>query len=137
MTALIDEARSWIGTPFRHGQSVKGSGCDCVGFIIGVGKATGMVPEEYRPPVYSAQHTLHRDDSILKAELAAFATEQPKGTPPQKGDIIVFHWARTPGHAGICAGGGTIIHASMPKRTVVEQPLREIAQYIDSVWRIK
>lgn len=134
---IIREARTWIGTPFRHGQSVKGSGCDCVGFVIGVGKASGMVPAGYRPPVYSSQHTLHRDDSTLKAELAVFADELPKRTPPREGDIIVFHWARAPGHAGIYTDNGTIIHASMPKRSVVEQPLREIASYIDSIWRMK
>jgi hypothetical protein len=34
--AVIAEARSWLGTPWHHQASLKGVGCDCIGFIRGV-----------------------------------------------------------------------------------------------------
>ncbi len=36
---IIAEARSWIGTPYRHQASLKGVGCDCLGLVRGVGGA--------------------------------------------------------------------------------------------------
>ena len=35
------EAREWVGTPFKWGQSVKGEGCDCKGLIAGVARELG------------------------------------------------------------------------------------------------
>jgi NlpC/P60 family putative phage cell wall peptidase len=39
---VIAEARSWIDTPFQHGQSCKGAGCDCIGYIAGVDTNVGL-----------------------------------------------------------------------------------------------
>lgn len=33
---VIAEARGWLGTPWHHQASLKGVGCDCIGFIRGV-----------------------------------------------------------------------------------------------------
>lgn len=33
---VIQVARSWIGTPYKHMYRVKGAGCDCIGLIVGV-----------------------------------------------------------------------------------------------------
>lgn len=38
---IIAEARSWVGTPWRHGQMAKGAGSDCLGFIAGIALALG------------------------------------------------------------------------------------------------
>ena len=44
--AIVAEARSWIGTPYRHQTSVKGIGCDCLGLVRGVWRAClGREPE--------------------------------------------------------------------------------------------
>ena len=48
--ALVAEARSWIGTPYRHQASLKGVGCDCLGLLRGVWRALiGPEPEEAPP----------------------------------------------------------------------------------------
>lgn len=39
---VVDEARSWLGTPWEHQQAVKGVGCDCIGFLAGVDMALGL-----------------------------------------------------------------------------------------------
>ena len=41
---VIAEARSWIGTPYRHQASLKGVGCDCLGLVRGVWRALQKIP---------------------------------------------------------------------------------------------
>jgi NlpC/P60 family putative phage cell wall peptidase len=49
---IIAEARAWIGTPYHHQAARKGVGCDCLGLVRGVWRATyGADPEH--PPAYS------------------------------------------------------------------------------------
>ncbi len=33
---ILAEARTWIGTPYRHQASLRGVGCDCLGLVRGV-----------------------------------------------------------------------------------------------------
>ena len=42
---IINLARGWLGTPFKHQGRVKNHGCDCLGFIIGVGKELDIKPK--------------------------------------------------------------------------------------------
>jgi NlpC/P60 family putative phage cell wall peptidase len=49
---IIAEARSWIGTPYRHQASLKGVGCDCLGLVRGVWRAL-LGPEPARAPAYT------------------------------------------------------------------------------------
>ena len=47
--AIIAEARTWIGTPYRHQASLKGVGCDCLGLLRGVWRAIHGVEPEMTP----------------------------------------------------------------------------------------
>jgi hypothetical protein len=38
--AIVDVAKSWVGTPFSHQQRLKGAGADCNGLVLGVGIET-------------------------------------------------------------------------------------------------
>ena len=40
---VLAEARSWLGTPYRHQGGRKGVGCDCLGLVRGVWK--GVSPK--------------------------------------------------------------------------------------------
>jgi cell wall-associated NlpC family hydrolase len=33
---IVEEARSWLGTPYHHQAALKGVGCDCIGLLRGV-----------------------------------------------------------------------------------------------------
>jgi cell wall-associated NlpC family hydrolase len=33
---IVDAARGWIGTPYRHQAATLGAGCDCQGLLRGV-----------------------------------------------------------------------------------------------------
>ena len=39
--ALIQEARTWIGTRYMDGQRTKGVGVDCLGLVLAVAKDMG------------------------------------------------------------------------------------------------
>lgn len=43
---IVAEARSWVGTPFLHQARLKGVGVDCVGVILGVGRALDLITAE-------------------------------------------------------------------------------------------
>jgi NlpC/P60 family putative phage cell wall peptidase len=40
--AIVDEATSWLGTPWCHQASLKHVGTDCAGLVIGVARACGI-----------------------------------------------------------------------------------------------
>ena len=51
-SAVLAEARDWIGTPYQHQASAKHAGCDCLGLVRGVWRALyGAEPEE--APAYT------------------------------------------------------------------------------------
>src|SRR3954451_5564191 len=48
-TAIVAEARAWIGTRYRHQASLKGVGCDCLGLVRGVWRGGGGGGPRSRP----------------------------------------------------------------------------------------
>jgi len=39
---VIEQARTWLGTPYHHQGRIKGIGVDCIGFIIGALMEVGI-----------------------------------------------------------------------------------------------
>ncbi len=52
LPSIVDAARAWIGTPYRHQASLRGVGCDCLGLLRGVWREV-MGAEPEMPPPYS------------------------------------------------------------------------------------
>ncbi|CAN5340949.1 hypothetical protein BH09PSE2_BH09PSE2_03510 [soil metagenome] len=49
---VVDAARRWLGTPYRHQQSLIGVGADCLGLLRGVWREVqGEEPEPVPPYV--------------------------------------------------------------------------------------
>jgi NlpC/P60 family putative phage cell wall peptidase len=123
---------SWLGTPWVHGQALKGVGTDCVRFIISVAKAADWIPQDYKPPVYNQDWALHNEVSILELEIQKFAY---KVSPPfAVGDILLFVYGKCASHAGIYVGEGEMIHA-YNRRGVVRSSLRHYTEKFHSAWR--
>jgi NlpC/P60 family putative phage cell wall peptidase len=120
--AVVAEARSWIGTPYRHQASCKGSGCDCLGLLRGVWRALyGAEPEQV--PAYQPDWTAAGEGESLAEAGRRWLQEQPLGAE-RPGDVLLFRWrvglpAR---HVGILSGPGRMIHA-YERIGVVESPL--------------
>jgi len=110
---VLAEARSWIGTPYRHQASVKGAGADCLGLVRGVWRAV-CGPEPETPPPYSPDWGEHDGAEAL---LAAAARHLMPVETPRAGDVLVFRLrVRGPAkHAAILATDtvtpGRILHA--------------------------
>ena len=89
--ALVAEARSWIGTSYRHQASVKGVGCDCLGLVRGVWRAClGAEPEA--PPPYAPDWAEAGGDETLAAAALRHLVPVPCDAF-DRGDVLLFRMA--------------------------------------------
>ena len=87
---LIVEARSWIGTPYRHQASLKGVACDCLGFIRGLYRfAYGSEPEPV--PAYSADWAEAGKLETLLEAARRHLVELPIADA-RPADVLLFRW---------------------------------------------
>lgn len=116
-SAILAEARSWIGTPYRHQASVKGAGCDCLGLVRGVWRA--LYAEEPEPiPPYTPDWAETRGEETLLHAARRHLVWVERASP---GDVLLFRMnERAPmKHAAILADNERLIHAYWG-RAVVE-----------------
>jgi NlpC/P60 family putative phage cell wall peptidase len=109
--AIVAEARTWLGTPYRHQASLRGVGCDCLGLVRGVWRALyGDEPEPagaYSPDWAEAAGGEPLADAALR-HLAPVALEKFAA-----GDVLLFRWrtGMTAKHAAIATAPGRMVHA--------------------------
>jgi NlpC/P60 family putative phage cell wall peptidase len=130
-TDIIEAARGWIGTPYRHQASVKGAGCDCLGLLRGVWRELhGDEPES--PPPYAPDWSEGGAETLRDAFARHLTPVAAADIAP--GDAVLFRMvihsgrasARGGGpakHCGIIAdrdGALTLIHARQNRRVVEE-----------------
>ncbi len=109
--AIVAEAMSWLGTPYRHQASLKGTGCDCLGLLRGVWRALyGVEPEAM--PGYTPDWAEARGAETLAAAAARHMTAIAVGEAGP-GDVLLFRWrANLPAkHAAILISDDRFIHA--------------------------
>ena len=109
---IVAQARTWIGTPYRHQGSRKGVGCDCLGLVRGLW-AEIMGHEAERPGPYAPDWAERG-----AADRLIIAARQHCGDPiamsdARPGDILLFRWRDgvSAKHAGILSGHDHFIHA--------------------------
>jgi NlpC/P60 family putative phage cell wall peptidase len=116
---IVEEARKWLGTPFRHQGRLIGKACDCAGLVSEVGRALGLVVYEGtdygRIPIASK----------MKALLDQYLVPVAVGTALD-GDIYFMAWKTRPHHLAIKTPVG-LIHAYESAGEVVEHPM-------DALW---
>jgi cell wall-associated NlpC family hydrolase len=103
---VIDEARTWKGTPYQHRGRVKGVGVDCGGIIHTV--FSPLLPLKPFPKNYPPDWCLHRENEIYLNFIMPYVTPVPKPVPA---GIALFKIGRNFGHGAICTEKGTFIHA--------------------------
>lgn len=108
---LVAEARSWIGTPYRHRASLKGVGADCLGLVRGVWRGC-IGPEPEALPAYAPDWA----EAGRRETLAETARRHLLPVTMEltgAGDVVLFRFrAHLPAkHAAILAGGDRMIHA--------------------------
>lgn len=109
--AIVREARTWIGTPYRHGASLKQVGCDCLGLVRGVWRGVvGAEPE--RPGPYSPDWAEATGDERLRDAARRHLVEVGLDDL-RPGDVLLFRWRETAPakHLGIATDTGCMVHA--------------------------
>lgn len=127
--AILAEALTWEGTPYHHLACLKGRGCDCIGYIIGIAKGVGVLAADYTPPVYSPQWHQHNTRELLKEGIMATGGTAVLLAEAQPGDILLFRFALAASHAAILLPEDRMIHAVLNKCV--------LRQRITQAWRQK
>ncbi len=127
--AIVAEARTWIGTRFKHQASCKGAGVDCIGLIAGVAEALG-IPEAkaFRDDVRFRGYGKTPDPVALRQAVAEYLDPVEVAQP---GDILLLRNERDPqpSHfAFVSSPTDYMIHAYAQMRRVAEHR-------IDAAWR--
>lgn len=124
---IVEQARSWVGTPFRHRASCRGAGADCLGLLRGVWRAL-YGAEPWHVPAYQNDWTISGGATDLREALRNFFVESSIKTDAC-GKILMFRmrWNGPPQHLGISALADTgpgFVHAYQP-HGVVESALTD------------
>ena len=123
--AVVEVARSWIGTPYRHQAACRGAGTDCLGLVRGVWREL-MGAEPETPPAYSMDWSEPQGEEQLWA--AALRHLRAKGVADEaRGDVVLFRMRQgaVAKHLGVQSRVGTdarFIHA-YARHGVTESPL--------------
>ena len=108
---IVAQARSWIGTPYRHQASLKGVGCDCLGLVRGVWRELIGTEPERAPPYTPDWAEASGAESLAQAAARHLILVTPADFAP--GDVVLFRWrANLPAkHAAIVTSPETMVHA--------------------------
>lgn len=122
---VLDIARAWLGTPYRHQASVRGAGCDCLGLVRGVWRGLYGDEPEVIPPYTPDWAEPEGREALWQAALRRLVLRPVD--EDRSGTVLLFRM-RDGGiakHLGIQAESGpdsTFIHA-YDRHGVVESPL--------------
>ena len=106
---VVNEVKTWLGTPYVSNGDVKGAGVDCGMLLVRVYIDTGLIaPFDPRP--YPTQWALHQSAERYLEIVESYAHEITG--PPKKGDIVLFKFGRCWAHGAIIIDWPTIIHAN-------------------------
>lgn len=128
---IVTQARTWLGTPFKHQGRLKGVGVDCLGLIVGVlteleinisGKNISQIDEQNYSMLPSGERLQNKLNQYLqKVEISQISP----------GDILLMQFTREPQHLAFVAShpnGLGLIHAYLQAGKVVEHSLDDVWQ---------
>ena len=118
---IVEEARTWLGVPWVHQGFSKVRGCDCVGFVRGVGSLVGAIHPEKQGSRVIRYEGYSRDPNprIMNAALNEFLVRISRDEV-SFGDVLWIRIAGSPRHLGIVSEPGIIIHSDLVTGKVIE-----------------
>ncbi len=114
---FIAECRSWLGTKWQHSVSSKGSGVDCVQFMVAIAKEMGWVDKSLKIAPYPRDWALHRSQSILFEGLEKFCIRVNLHLL-EIGDILVYKFDKCNSHVAYYIGDNKAIHSHITSGVV-------------------
>lgn len=134
MSGIVDEARTWLGTPYHHQGRIKGVGVDCAMLLAECYHACGLVPY-IDPTPYPPDWHLHRSEERYLSWVEDYA--DPVETPAP-GDVVLYQFGRCISHGGIVVAWPTIIHAYLGEGCVLADGEKgALAGRLAGFWRVR
>ena len=120
---VVEAARAWLGTPYRHQAATLGAGCDCLGLLRGVWRALHG-DEPMAVPAYRASMRDPDHAGALRDACERFLS--PAEGPLAAGQVVLSRLAGLDEakHCGIMVTSERFIHAQ-EKLGVVEANLTD------------
>lgn len=109
---VVNLARGWIGTPYRHQGHQKQIGCDCLGLIRGLWRELYGIEQQHPKPYAKDWAETTSQERMLIAARTYFGA-QIALKDMQLGCLILFRWRDgfAIKHAGILSAPHQFIHA--------------------------
>lgn len=117
--AVIAEARTWLGTPFRDQADIKGVGIDC-GLLLTRCFVDTRVKPPFDPRPYPPRRHLHERAEKYIELIERYAVETTEAKPA---NIAVYKFGLCYSHGGILIGGDCMISALLQHAMVTIQEL--------------
>jgi cell wall-associated NlpC family hydrolase len=141
---VVEEARTWLGTPWHHNARVKGAGVDCAQLLIAVFRACGLAPE-IRLGYYPPDWHMHRDEPRFLRELARYADPvylhgAAIADVVRPGDVAMFNFGRHAAHGAIVTAWPEVVHAYRDVGQVTVSDVRAdlaLAGRLAGFWRVR
>lgn len=133
---VVEEARTWMGTPFLHQAAVRGRGCDCIGLVRGVGYDLEIC--DFDPNCEEGRYLLayprEPEPRRLIGALNKYFVRIRDDF--KKGDIVLFAMRNVPTHVAILTNvnKNTVIHTWLAAGKVIENRVMDDFQPT-GVWR--
>ena len=126
---IPDEARKWLGTPYKHQGRKIGVGVDCLGLLSETLKSLGATVKD------RADYSRYPSQNLLVSGLAEQLTEIPIDQA-DTGDIFVMAQRKEANHVMIYdKRTETVIHSFFRCGKVVEQPVKIYKNQICKAFR--
>jgi cell wall-associated NlpC family hydrolase len=105
---IVEEAISWVGTPYHSGANIKGVGVDCGQILIEIFGNVGVI-DKFNVEAYPMDWALHRSEEKYLEFIEKYCDRVEKW---QQGDIVLYKFGRCVSHSGVFIDDkGTIVHA--------------------------
>ena len=128
---IIEEAKTWLGTPFHPQAGVKHVGVDCAYLIGKTALNTGCI-ESFLVPAYDFSWAAHTSEEFMCNLIESFGATRIEEAKP--GDILCFQYGRACSHMGIMIEDGQFIHGHAKVGRVVVNSLN--GEYLDRLKRV-
>lgn len=119
---VVEEALSWLGTPYRHMGKIKGGGVDCGQYLLQVYNRAGIIPV-VDTGYYPQDWHLHQHGEKYLKELMRHAVKVDRD--PLPGDIIMFKWGRCAAHGAIVLEWPRVIHSYVEQGVIISDVLSD------------
>ena len=108
---IVNTARTWIGTPYRHQAATRGAGCDCLGLLRGLWRELYGAEPELLPAYTPDWDEVAQADVLMAAARRHLEPQEVSEIEP--GDVVLFRMRSdaVAKHLGIVSGPASFIHA--------------------------